>query len=139
MATAVRSKHRSVLASLILGAAVVAAVALVGWLLLLFVKGTVVLISYAVGIALIAVPLLLAHRLLSGSSGSERWRRLGTMGQVVVLGVALCVVAHLIGQHGWLLVVVPAAAVALARVSSAVGARRRQSSGREPDRPVAVR
>jgi len=46
MAKPVRAHPRALLPSLILGAVVVGAVALAGWLLLLFVKGTVVLISY---------------------------------------------------------------------------------------------
>jgi hypothetical protein len=111
--------------SLFLGAALVAAVAIAGWLLLLFVKGTVVLISYALGIALVVVPLLLAHRVVAGQTGSERWRRIGTVAQVVALGAALCVIAHLVGDHGWLLIAVPAAVVAVTRGIRAVGTRRR--------------
>jgi hypothetical protein len=125
MAIPVRARRGPLLSSLILGAALVAAVAVVGWLLLLFVEGTVVLISYAIGIALIVVPLLLAHRLVAGHTGSERWRRIGVIAQVAALGVALCVIAHLVGQHGWLLVAIPAAVVAVARLVHAVGARRR--------------
>ena len=102
-----------------------AAVAIAGWLLLLFVKGTVVLISYALGIALVVVPLLLAHRIVAGHTGSERWRRIGTVAQVVALGAALCVIAHLVGDHGWLLIAVPAAVVAVTRGIQAVGTRRR--------------
>jgi hypothetical protein len=124
MATSVRAGRRPLLRSLVLGAVLIAAVALVGWILLLLVKGTVVLVSYAVGIALIVLPLLLARRLVAGHTGSERRQRLGTIAQVVALGVALCVIAHLLGQHGWLLVAVPAAAVAVTRLGSAVRTRR---------------
>lgn len=124
MASPVPTDRRPLLSSLVLGAVVVGAVALVGWLLLLFVKGTVVLISYALGIALVVLPLLLAHRLLKGRTGSERWRRLGSIATAVGLGAALIVIAHLVGQHGWLLVVVPVAVVLVLRVVHTVGVRR---------------
>jgi phosphatidylserine synthase len=124
--------RRPLLPSLLLGAGIVAAVAIVGWLLLLFVKGTVVLVSYVLGIALIVLPLLLARRIVAGSTGSERRHRVGTIGQVVALGVALCVIAHLVGQHGWLLIVVPAAVVAVLRVVHGVGARRRAAVLKSP-------
>src|SRR4051794_24896942 len=123
MSTPVRAS-RPLLASLVLGAAIVAAVALVGWMLLLFVKGAVVLISYALGIALVVVPLLLAHRLLTGTTGAERRQRIGTIAQVVGAGVALCVVAYFVGEHGWLLTAAPAAVVAALRLGRAVAARR---------------
>jgi phosphatidylserine synthase len=125
MATPVRAR-RPLLPSLILGAVVVGAVALLGWLLLLFVKGTVVLISYAVGAALIVLPLLLAHRVLAGHTGSERWHRVGTLAEAVGLGVALVVIAHLVGDHGWLLVAIPAAVVAALRVVHVISTRRQQ-------------
>jgi hypothetical protein len=124
MTTPVRARHRALLPSLFLGAALVAAVAIAGWLMLLFVKGTVVLICYALGSALVVVPLLLAHRIVAGHTGSERWRRIGTVAQVVALGAALCVIAHLVGAHGWLLIAVPAAVVASMRLIRAVGTRR---------------
>jgi hypothetical protein len=124
MASPVPTDRRPLLSSLVLGAVVVGAVALVGWLLLLFVKGTVVLISYALGIALVVLPLLLAHRLLKGHTGSERWRRVGSIATAVGLGAALIVIAHLVGQHGWLLVVVPVAVVLVLRVVHTFGVRR---------------
>jgi hypothetical protein len=117
--------HRSLMASLVLGAVVVAAVALIGWMLLLFVKGTVVLVSYALGIALVVLPLLLTHRLLAGTTGAERRQRIGTIAQVVAAGAALCVVAYFVGEHGWLLIAVPAAVVAALRLGRAVAVRRR--------------
>jgi hypothetical protein len=128
MTRPVRAHHRSLLASLILGAAVVGAVALAGWLLLLFVKGTVVLVSYALGAALVAVPLLLAHRLVAGHTGPERRQRIGTIAQAVGLGAALIVIAYFVGQHGWLLIAIPAAVVAVLRVVHAIGARRTRSA-----------
>ena len=124
MTAPVRAPRRSLLPSLILGAALVAAVAIVGWLLLLFVKGTVVLVSYAIGIALVVLPLLLAPRILRGHSGAERRQRILTIGQAVALGAVLCVIAYFVGRHGWLLIVVPAVVVALMRVARAVGTRR---------------
>ena len=125
MTTPVRARRSAPLRSLVLGAVLVAAVAIAGWLLLLLVKGTVVLVSYALGIALVVVPLLLTHRIVAGHTGSERWRRIGTITQVVALGAALCVIAHLAGEHGWLLVAAPAAVVAVTRLIRAVGTRRR--------------
>jgi len=59
------------LATCLLGAGV----AVVGWLLLLMLKGTVVLVAYALGIAMIAVPLLLARRLLTRQPSNERRER----------------------------------------------------------------
>ena len=119
-----RPRRRSVLPALLLTCLVGAAVALVGWLLLLFVKGTVVVIAYALGIAMIVVPLLLTRRLLRGHPGPEKRERLVTIATVVLLGAVLCVVAHLVGDHGWLLIVIPVVAVAVMRAGSAIGERR---------------
>lgn len=116
MSTPVRRRRGALLPSLLAGAVLAAAVAVVGWLLLLFVKGAVVVVGYALGAALVLVPLLVARRVLAGTAGRERWRRIGTIAEVVVLGAVLVVVAHLLGQHGWLLVALPAAAVLLARL-----------------------
>jgi hypothetical protein len=135
MAAPVRT-NRSLLASLLLAAGLVAAVGLVGWLLLLFVKGAVVLISWALGIALVVVPLLLAPRLLGGHTGRERRDRLATIAQVVLLGAVLCVLAYFVGAHGWLLIAVPAAAVAAMRLTAAVRGRRERALRR---RATAVR
>lgn len=117
MATPVPARSRALLPSLVVGAVIVGIVALAGWLLLLFVKGVVVLVSYGVGIALIVLPLLLAHRLLAGHRGAERRQRIGAIAQAVGLGVALCVVAYFVGRHGWLLVAIPAAVVAVLRLT----------------------
>lgn len=127
MATPAPARSRALLPSLVVGAAIVGIVALAGWLLLLFVKGTVVLVSYGIGIALIVLPLLLAHRLVAGHSGPERRQRIGAIAQAVGIGVALCVIAYFVGRHGWLLIAVPAAVVAVLRVVHAVGARRRRA------------
>jgi membrane protease YdiL (CAAX protease family) len=129
MTTSVRTS-RPLLSSLVVGAALVAVVGIVGWLLLLFVKGTVVLISWALGIALVVLPLLLARRILGGHTGSERRERLWTIGQAVVLGVALCAIAYFVGDHGWLLIAVPAAVVAVLRVVRAVQAGRERRAVR---------
>jgi hypothetical protein len=96
-----------------------AGVAVVGWLLLLLLKGTVVLLAYALGIAMIVVPLLLARRLLSGRPRDEKRERVATLGTVVVIGAVLCVTAHLVADHGWLLIVLPVAAILLSRVARA--------------------
>lgn len=117
MSTPVPARRNGLLPSLLLGAVLVAAAAVVGWVLLLLVKGAVVVVGYALGAALVVLPLLVARRVLGDATGRERWRRVGTLAEVVALGVALCVVAHLLGQHGWLLVALPAAAVLLVRLS----------------------
>jgi amino acid transporter len=124
-----RPRRRGVLPALLLTCLAGAAVALVGWLLLLFVKGAVVVIAYALGIAMIVLPLLLARRLLRGQPRPEKRERLVTIATVVLLGAVLCVAAHLVGEHGWLLVVIPVVAVAVLRAGSALGARR---SARRP-------
>jgi hypothetical protein len=121
---------RPLLASLILGAALVAAVGVVGWLLLLLVKGTVVVVGWALGLALIAVPLLLARRLVGGHTGVERRQRLWTIAQAVAIGVALCAIAYFVDDHGWLLIVVPAAVIAVLRAARAVQARREERAVR---------
>jgi membrane protease YdiL (CAAX protease family) len=121
---------RPLLASLVLGAALVAAVGVVGWLLLLLVKGTVVLVGWALGLALIAVPLLLARRIVGGHTGVERRQRLWTIAQAVGIGVALCAIAYFVDDHGWLLVVVPAAVVAVLRAARAVQVRREERAVR---------
>lgn len=121
---------RPLLTSLLLGAALVAAVGVIGWLLLLFVKGTVVVVGWALGLALIAVPLLLARRIVGGHTGVERRQRLWTIAQAVAIGVALCAVAYFVGDHGWLLIVVPAAVVAVLRGARAVQAYREQRAVR---------
>jgi len=88
----------------------------------------VVLISYALGAALVAVPLLLAHRLVAGQVGHERRHRILTIAQVVGLGAALIVIAFFVGQHGWLLIAIPAAVVAVLRVVRGIGTRRRAAA-----------
>lgn len=126
MSTPVRRRRGALLPSLVTAAVLAAALAVVGWLLLLFVKGAVVVVGYALGAALVVVPLLAARRVLAGTRGRERWRRTLTIAQVVALGAVLCVVAHLLGRHGWLLVALPAAAVLLARLPRARAARARR-------------
>lgn len=121
--------NRPVLATLLATSALVAAVAVAGWLLLLLLKGTVVLIAYALGVAMIAVPLLLARRIVAGRPRPEQRERVMTIATVVAIGVVLCAVAHLVGHHGWLLIAIPAAAVVLARLARAGGALRRRTAG----------
>jgi hypothetical protein len=117
---------RPLLASLVVGAALVAAVGVVGWLLLLLVKGTVVVVGWALGLALFAVPLLLARRIVGGHTGGERRQRLWAIAQAVAIGVALCAIAYFVDDHGWLLVVVPAAVIAVLRGARAVQAYREE-------------
>jgi hypothetical protein len=124
MSSPVPARRSGLLPSLLLGAVLVAAAAVVGWVLLLLVKGAVVVVGYALGAALVVLPLLVARRVVGDATGRERWRRIGTIAEVVVLGVVLCVVAHLLGQHGWLLVALPAAALLLARLSRTLRSRR---------------
>ncbi|RBY85169.1 hypothetical protein [Blastococcus sp. TF02A-26] len=121
---------RPLLASLVFGAAIVAAVGIAGWLLLLLVKGTVVIVGWALGLALIAVPLLLSRRIVGEHTGVERRQRLWTIAQAVAIGVALCAIAYFVGDHGWLLIVVPAAVVAVLRGARAVQAYREERAVR---------
>jgi hypothetical protein len=109
-------RRRALAPSLLATCLVAAGVAVVGWLLLLLLKGTVVLVAYALGIAMIAVPLLLARRLLAGRAGPDRRERLVTILTAVAVGVALCVAASLVSAHGWLLIVLPVAVILLGRV-----------------------
>jgi hypothetical protein len=125
MSTPVRVRRGALLPSLVVGAALAAAVAIVGWMLLLFVKGAVVVVGYALGGALVVLPLLLARRILAGHRGRERWQRVGTIAQVVVVGAVLCAVAHLLGRHGWLLIALPAAVVLAGRLLPGSRLRRR--------------
>jgi hypothetical protein len=125
MTDVVPARSRALLPSLVVGAAIVGIVALAGWLLLLFVKGTVVMVSYGVGIALIVLPLLLARRLVAGHTGADRRHRMWAIAEAVGLGVALCVIAYFVGAHGWLLIAIPAAVVAVLRVIHGLTARRR--------------
>jgi uncharacterized membrane protein len=128
---AVQPRRRRALASSLLATCLVAAgVAVVGWLLLLLLKGTVVLLAYAVGIALIAVPLLLSRRLLRGRSGPDRRERLVTIATVVVVGAVLCLTANLVADHGWLLIVLPVAAILLSRVARAGASAVRRTRAR---------
>lgn len=100
-------------------------VALVGWLALLFVKGVVVLVAYALGALLIVVPLLTARRLVGDRVGKARRERIVAIGTAVLLGLGLIVVARLVSRHGWLLIAVPAAVVVLSRLAERRAARPR--------------
>jgi hypothetical protein len=126
-------RDRSVAASIALPVVLVAVAALVGWLLLLLVKGIVVILCYAVGAALVVVPLLMARRLLAGHTGRDRWHRVGELLTAVAIGVALIAVGYFVGRHGWLLVVVPAGVIAVSRVADRIGELR---EGRRAERAV---
>ena len=116
--------HRSQLSTVAVPVAVAAVVALAGWLLLLFVKGAVVLTTYVLGGALVVVPLLLARRLVGDRRGKARLRRIAWIAAAVVLGGWLVLVARVVSDHGWLLVVVPAVVVGGLRLSASVRGRR---------------
>ena len=118
-------RPRSV-SSVVVTAVAVAAAALVGWLLLLMLKGIVVLGTYALGIALIVVPLLLARRVVSGTRGRDRRRRILGIAAAVAAGVVLCAVANLVDDHGWLLVAIPAGVILVERLVDQVQDRRRR-------------
>jgi hypothetical protein len=117
-------------AATIAGPVILAAlIAGVGWLLLELLEGLVVVVTYSLGIALVIVPLLLTRRVLSGSRGRERFRRIGALLVAVLLGVLLCVIAHAVHRHGWLLIVLPAALVGFSRLVDRVGERRARRRG----------
>lgn len=115
-----------VLPSLLVTAGVVAVAAIVGWLLLLLLKGIVVLGTYVLGIALIVLPLLLARRIVGQSRGRERRRRVLGIASAVALGALLCAVANLVDDNGWLLIAIPAGLVLVERVLDRFQDRRRR-------------
>jgi hypothetical protein len=122
MDRAVESRgNRSIAMSIALPVLAVAAAALVGWLLLLLVKGIVVVLCYAVGAALVVVPLVMSRRLLAGHSGGDRWRRVRDMATAVLIGAGLIVTGYYVARHGWLLVAVPAGLLALSRLADGAG------------------
>lgn len=106
---------RSVLGSLIGPVVLVAVAGLLGWILLTLAKTVIVALLYALGAALIVVPLLRARSLVDGRDGRERWRRIGTIVMVVAVGIAVILIAHLVSRHGWLLIVIPAGVVLVFR------------------------
>jgi hypothetical protein len=132
MDPALEPRHdRSIASSIALPVLAVAAAALVGWLLLLLVKGIVVVLCYAVGAALVAVPILMSRRLLAGRRGSERWHRVRDLATAVLIGAALIVTGYYVARHGWLLIAVPAGLLALSRLADGAG---RMLPGRRAER-----
>ncbi len=103
----------SVFRSLLVPVVLVAVVGLLAWGLLVIAKGIVVAVTYAVGIAVVVVTVLLARRLLRGHTGRARLRRIGSLVAAVLLGAVLIVVAHEVSRHGWLLIALPAGVVAI--------------------------
>lgn len=122
----------SVLGTLAVPVVLVAIAAFVGWILLELIKGVIVAATYAVGIALVVVPLLLSPRLMRDRQGRERWRRLGAIVTAVLVGVALVVIAGLLRRHGWLLIVIPVALVAISRVFDRFAAHRQPAPADGP-------
>ncbi|MHB8452759.1 MAG: hypothetical protein ACYDAQ_20235 [Mycobacteriales bacterium] len=108
----------------------VAVAALVGWLLLELVKGVIVTVGYAVGAALIVVPLLVGRRALARVQRPERWHRLGVLVSVAAVGVGLVVAAHLLSRDGWLLIAIPAGLVALSRLADRLARWRHRRGAR---------
>jgi phosphatidylserine synthase len=122
-------QRRSVTATIAGPVVAGAVVAAIGWLLLELLKGLVVVITYCLGAALIVVPLMLASRVLSGAAGRERFRRIGALAAAVLIGVVLCVIAHAVHRHGWLLIVIPAVLVGISRLADRIGERRARRRG----------
>ena len=85
----------------------VALVGLVGWLLLISIKWLIVTIMFALGIALIVVPIVGWRRFLGTQAGPDRRHRSGQLVTAIALGAALVVLAFVVSRHGWLLIVVP--------------------------------
>lgn len=104
------------LPGLVVTVGLVAAVIFACWLVLLLVQGIVVIACYSLGMALLVVPLLLMRPVAGGRAGLSRWARITALVAASVLGAVLCLTAHLVSEHGWLLVVVPAAFVAGLRI-----------------------
>ncbi len=121
----------SLLGSLVVPIIIVAVVALLGWGLLALAKAVIVTVTYAVGIAIVVVAVVLSPRLVRGRTGRARWRRVGSLIATVLLGIVLILLAREVSRHGWLLIVIPAAVVAMWWLVDQVTdrLRRRSSSG----------
>lgn len=117
----------SLLGSLVVPVVLLAVAIVVGWALLAFAKAIVVTITYALGIALVVVTLLMSRRLVRGLTGRARWRRIGAITIAIVLGLVLIAVAHQVRRHGWLLIAIPAALIAADWVVDRVTARHRSA------------
>lgn len=121
----------SVFASLLAPVLVVAAVGLLGWLLLVTIKWLVVTLLVALGVALIIVPFAAGGRIIGTTVGAARVQRIGQLATAVLLGIAFIVLAVVVSHHGWLLVVVPVLVVLIGRLmgrfSAGVAARRERS------------
>ncbi len=129
----------SLLGSLVVPIILVAVVALLGWGLLALAKAIIVAVTYAVGIAMVVVAVALSPRLLRGRTGRARWRRVGSVLATALLGVVLIVVAHQVSRHGWLLIAIPAAVVAVWWLADHIvdrfsARRQRRSSSGSPTR-----
>ncbi len=102
-------------ASLLVPVGLVALAGVVGWILLVTVKWLIVTLLFAIGIALIVVPIFAGARIVGPTVGEIRRRRIGQLITAGLLGVALIVLGVVVSRHGWLLIVVPAAIVLIAR------------------------
>jgi len=122
--TRLRDPQPSVFASLLVPVTLVALAGVVGWILLVTVKWLIVTLLFAIGIALVIVPIAAGSRIVGPAVGEIRRRRIGQLVTAVLLGVAFIVLGVVVSHHGWLLIVVPAAVVLIARGVGKVSERR---------------
>ena len=113
-----RDPQPSVFASLLGPVIFVAVAGIVGWILLYTIKWLVVVLLFAIGIALIVVPIAAGSRIVGPTVGAVRRHRIGQLATAVLLGFALIVLAIVVAHHGWLLIVVPVAIVLIGRSMS---------------------
>ena len=112
------------MAEALVGPVVIVAVALLaGWILLITVKWLVVLLMYVLGAALVVGPFLAASRALEGTAGGDRFRRILTLGGVVVAGIVMIAAARLVSHHGWVLIAVPLGVFAADRLRRRIASR----------------
>ncbi len=118
------AKDRALLSALAVPVIAAIVVAAIGWLVWQLLTGILVAATYAIGVVLIVVPLLLAKKLVGDRAGRARIERMGSIAAAVLLGVALLIIANLVSRHGWLLVAVPAAVVLVPRLIAGLRAQR---------------
>ncbi len=125
-----RNSQSSVFGSLLGPVVLVAIAGVIGWVLLVTIKWLVVTLLIAFGVALIVVPFAVGRRILGASLGPDRRHRQLQLATAVLLGVALVLLGFVVHNHGWLLIVVPAAVVLLGRLLGKFGAKSRGSAAR---------
>jgi hypothetical protein len=122
--TSNRGPGPSVFTSLLAPVLLVAAVGVIGWLLLITVKWLIITLLIAFGVGLIVAPFLAGRRIIGPATGSARVQRVVQLATAVLLGVALIVLAAVVAHHGWLLIVVPALIVLFGRLIGRIGTGR---------------